>query len=216
MNNSYKHALKQINSIREDLDKFDRGEDVSVGIQGQISAGFTALERTIDEYDSLARREIILVKQEKAFVNLRKLRDDHNELRKLFTATKQREMAKNAANDRSELLGRRHQTSTPEHPFHRDLTREEHALREHSFINETDSKLDEFISYGNTVLNDMYHQNNILKGTQRRLLDAANTLGLSRSVIQYIERRSSQDNWILIIGAGFTLFCMWAIVHYLT
>src|SRR5438552_4049257 len=90
MNNSYKHALKQINSIREDLDKFDRGEDVSVGIQGrnkelffnnlasqgsfsrlavgQISAGFTALERTIDEYDSLSRREIILVKQEKALV----------------------------------------------------------------------------------------------------------------------------------------------------
>ena len=90
MNNSYKHANKQINSIREDLGKFDRGEDVSVGIQGrnkelffqesrqsrlilrlavgQISAGFTALERTIDEYDSLARREIILVKQEKALV----------------------------------------------------------------------------------------------------------------------------------------------------
>jgi len=34
---------------------------------GQISASLIALKRTIDDYDSLAKREMILVKQEKAF-----------------------------------------------------------------------------------------------------------------------------------------------------
>lgn len=68
-------------------------------------------------------------------------------------------------------------------------SREEHALREHSFIENSDSKLDEFIAQGRAVLDDLVDQRTMLKGTQRRLLDAANTLGLSRDVIGWIERR---------------------------
>ena len=67
--------------------------------------------------------------------------------------------------------------------------REDHALREHDFIRNTDSRLDEFLAQGQAVLNDLKDQRNVLKGTQRRLLDAANTLGLSRNVIGWIERR---------------------------
>lgn len=67
--------------------------------------------------------------------------------------------------------------------------REQHALHEHSFIQNTDTRLDEFIAQGRAVLDDLVDQRNVLKGTQRRLLDAANTLGLSRDVIGWIERR---------------------------
>lgn len=70
-------------------------------------------------------------------------------------------------------------------------SREHHALREHSFIQNTDTRLDEFIAQGRAVLDDLVDQRNVLKGTQRRLLDAANTLGLSRDVIGWIERRRS-------------------------
>lgn len=69
--------------------------------------------------------------------------------------------------------------------------REDHALREHDFIRNTDSRLDEFLAHGQAVLSDLKDQRNVLKGTQRRLLDAANTLGLSRNVIGWIERRRS-------------------------
>ncbi|CAG8744960.1 295_t:CDS:2, partial [Racocetra fulgida] len=70
--------------LRQDLEKFENGDDVSVGIQGsiitafleysiyverQISVGLTSLKRTIDDYDSLAKREMILVKQEKALLH---------------------------------------------------------------------------------------------------------------------------------------------------
>jgi Golgi SNAP receptor complex protein 2 len=46
-----------------------------------------------------------------------------------------------------------------------------------------------FIAQGQEVLNNLVDQKNILKGAQKRLLDAANTLGLSREVIGWIERR---------------------------
>ena len=48
------------------------------------------------------------------------------------------------------------------------------------------------------------------------MLDAANTLGLSRNVIHMIERRSSEDKWIFYAGVCITLLAMWAIIHYLT
>jgi len=41
------------------------------------------------------------------------------------------------------------------------------------------------------VLDNLVDQRNMLKGTQKRLLDAANTLGLSRDVVGWIERRRS-------------------------
>ena len=49
--------------------------------------------------------------------------------------------------------------------------------------------MDEFIAHGRAVLDDLKDQRSVLKGTQKRLLDAANTLGLSRDVIGWIERR---------------------------
>jgi len=68
-------------------------------------------------------------------------------------------------------------------------SREHHALDEHSFIQNTETRLDEFLAQGREVLDNLVDQRNMLKGTQRRLLDAANTLGLSRDVIGWIERR---------------------------
>lgn len=85
--------------------------------------------------------------------------------------------------------------------------REDHALKEHSFIQNTEAQLDAFIAQGKEVWGNLTEQRDILKGTQRKLLDAANTMGLSRNVINMIERRSTQDNIILVVGAIFTLVC---------
>lgn len=69
------------------------------------------------------------------------------------------------------------------------MSRENHALHEHSFIQQTESRLDDFLAQGREVLDNLVDQRTMLKGTQRRLLDSANTLGLSRDVIGWIERR---------------------------
>ena len=69
------------------------------------------------------------------------------------------------------------------------MDREAFALHEHSFTQNTHAQLDDFIAQGRAVLDNLVDQRNMLKGTQRRLLDAANTLGLSRDVIGWIERR---------------------------
>lgn len=49
---------------------------------------------------------------------------------------------------------------------------------------------------------------------QRRLLSAANTLGLSRSTITFIERRTKEDYYILVGGGLLTLVAFWMILRY--
>ncbi|PWN89525.1 hypothetical protein FA10DRAFT_268066 [Acaromyces ingoldii] len=89
--------------------------------------------------------------------------------------------------------------------------REGQALREHSFIQQTEAQLDSFIAQGREVWSNLTEQRDILKGTQRRLRDVGVTMGLSRDVIGYIERRSTQDNIIFAVGAIFTLICFYYI-----
>ena len=221
------------------------------------------MHRTIDDYDSMAKREIIKAKQEKAqmYVSIRgtagttflystllnslcsrrvqKFRTDYSELRTQFDRLKVEAIAQvrrvvllyprpsftgfqKEADQRAELISssgipsspsdaRRRFQNTPstsqlhpglrpdsqvsESPF-RGVTpqpgfgsREQHALDEHTFIQNTENRLDEFLAQGREVLDNLVDQRNMLKGTQRRLLDAANTLGLSRDVIGWIERR---------------------------
>lgn len=165
------------------------------------------------------------------FRRVQKFRGDYSELRIQFDQLK----AKKEAETRAELIPngspsdtRRRFVNGPtpsslpaelisESPFRNPnfTTREQHALNEHTFIQNTEARLDEFLAQGSMVLNDLVDQRNMLKGTKRRLIDAANTLGLSRNVIGWVERRSTQDMYIFIAGAIFTFFCFWLIWHYL-
>ncbi|KAA1477511.1 V-snare-domain-containing protein [Dentipellis sp. KUC8613] len=238
MNSLYTLGVRQTNSIQADLERLRNGE-ANASILGQVSASLTGLSRTIDDYDSMARREMIKAKQEKASARLQKFRSDYAELKKEL----ERMTHEHADAQRAELLSganplapgasdtrrRFHppgSTLNPpddlsESPFrtptpsYMGVTREQHALHEHTFIHNTEARLDDFLAQGREVLDNLVDQRNMLKGTQRRLLDAANTLGLSRDVIGWIERRSTQDMYIFLAGAVFTFVCFYLIWKYL-
>ncbi|TFY66096.1 hypothetical protein EVG20_g4992 [Dentipellis fragilis] len=237
MNSLYTLGVRQTNSIQADLERLRNGE-ANASILGQVSASLTGLSRTIDDYDSMARREMIKAKQEKASTRLQKFRNDYAELKKEL----ERMTHEHSDAQRAELLsgansararGLRHPATLPppgstlnppddlsESPFrtptpsYMGATREQHALHEHTFIQNTEARLDDFLAQGREVLDNLVDQRNMLKGTQRRLLDAANTLGLSRDVIGWIERRSTQDMYIFLAGAVFTFVCFYFIWKY--
>jgi len=195
------------------------------------------MSRTIDDYDSMARREIIKAKQEKATSRVQKFKSDYAEFRKEFERIKEQRTAE----QRTELFststgtpltpgaGRRRfatastSDTAPESPFRANdsahaylgASREAHALHEHDFLHSTEARLDEFLAQGREVLDSLVDQRAMLKGTQRRLRDAATTLGLSRDVVGWIERRSTQDMYIFWAGAVFTFFCFYLIWRYL-
>lgn len=260
MNSLYNQALRQFSSIQSDISRIDSEGDVGSSTAfGPVTVSLSSLERTIDEYENLAKKELIQSKQDKALNRVAKFRTDYAELSSQLARLKTKGSLCNGSNVSNgassstlrsptsigtfaqnanrrvsaiaespfSLHARNPVSSAPPDPlaaykmnpsaaamFGTDTSfsaRESHALREHSFIQQTEAQLDVFIAQGREVFGNLVEQRGILKATQRRLRDAANTLGLSRSVIGYIERRSTQDNIIFALGALFTLVCFWYI-----
>ncbi|KAF9237518.1 hypothetical protein BU15DRAFT_48532 [Melanogaster broomeanus] len=239
MNSLYTLGVRQTNSLTADLERLKNGDN-SASLLGQISASLSAMHRTIEDYDSMTKREIIKAKQEKGQMRVQKFRADYADLKSQLERMK----SEAPAAQRNELLqggpstpggsdARRRfaptshlngAASTSQHsespfrtptPLPNSTLREHHALHEHTFIQNTEATLDEFLAQGREVLDNLLDQRTMLKGTQKRLLDAANTLGLSRDVIGWIERRSTQDMYIFLGGAVFTFFCFYLIWRYL-
>lgn len=251
----YNMALRQASSIGSDLTRLEAEPPSSsscVALQGQIAASLSAFARTVDDYESMSRREMNETKRDKAMARVKKFREDDKEMRSNLARIKNRDPSTipssssssetafastsaasrmPAANLESPFsLHARNNTTMPgngvgggpssdplaaykmnastQAMFGDSLSaRENHALREHSFIQNTEAQLDAFIAQGRDVWTNLTEQRDILKGTRRKLLDAANTMGLSRNVITMIERRSTQDNALFALGALFTLVC---------
>lgn len=54
------------------------------------------------------------------------------------------------------------------------------------------------------------------QGTQKKILDIANMLGLSNTVMRLIEKRAFQDKYFMIGGMLLTCVVMFLAVQYLT
>lgn len=84
---------------------------------GSLSASLTAFQRTIDEYNSLAKQELNPAKQEKALERIRNFRAELADYRREFESLKAARDEAMHHQDRGELLGRRPYAATPENPY---------------------------------------------------------------------------------------------------
>ncbi|EEB88129.1 hypothetical protein MPER_14211, partial [Moniliophthora perniciosa FA553] len=89
MNSLYTSGVRQTSSIQADLERLRNG-DVSASL--------------MDDYDSMAKREMIKAKQEKAHMRVQKFRTDYTELRSQFERLKADVTAQREAEQRAELI----------------------------------------------------------------------------------------------------------------
>ncbi|UNI15915.1 protein transport protein bos1 [Purpureocillium takamizusanense] len=242
MNVQYNSALRQSKAIRSELSSLNDKSAPTPAEIGNVSASLASFTKTLDEYNHLARQEIVVKKQEEAFERVKRFRDDLSDFRAQIDGLKKAREDAQHQNNRTELLGRRPYNATPENPYANATTtttnsafqprsnaygsghlttgsademREAHALREQNFFANTHSALDDYIARGQAVLGDLGDQREMLKNTQKRLYSVANTLGVSGDTIRMVERRAREDKWIFFAGAIiFFLFC-WLVLHYL-
>ena len=55
----------------------------------------------------------------------------------------------------------------------------------------------------------------MIKGVQRKIIDVANTMKLSNTVIRLIERRSEGDKWVLFGGMIVTCIVILLVVRWI-
>ncbi|KAJ1674827.1 Golgi SNAP receptor complex member 2, partial [Spiromyces aspiralis] len=89
------------------------------------------------------------------------------------------------------------------------------AQDESAFWTRSEAAVDGFISQGVSALENLREQRQMLKNARRNMFNVQGALGLSRTVIRNINRRTTQDKFILFGGMILTCFLIYLIIHYL-
>mmetsp|Transcript_43290 Transcript_43290/g.100335 ORF Transcript_43290/g.100335 Transcript_43290/m.100335 type:complete len:222 (-) Transcript_43290:128-793(-) len=87
--------------------------------------------------------------------------------------------------------------------------------RERGSLGQASAALDDIVGQGQQILGSLVGQNKILKGARRKLLDAANAMGVSASLVSVIDRRQTGDKWLVYGGMVLTLFILFSLWYLL-
>ncbi|CAG0920177.1 unnamed protein product [Notodromas monacha] len=197
-----KESLEIENEIQANIESIRKNcERLDVLVQKEIPARRSTSKMRVDQliYDSKHLEASSIVCGVKIIETLTAA------LRNVRTRRENRERE---LRDREELLGTRFRTND-----HGDTSiMIDHALQHHTSLQNAHRGMDDLIGSGTSILESLRDQRSSLKGVQRKLLDLANTLGLSNSVIRMIERRAYEDKYILFGGMFATsviIFLIW-------
>lgn len=103
------------------------------------------------------------------------------------------------ATEREQLLTRRFQTNA-------ETTIElDYSLQHNTQMNNAHRGVDDMISTGSNILGSLRNQRELLKGARNRMVSIGSTLGLSDHTIRLIERRLTEDRYVMFAGMFVTL-----------
>jgi len=77
-----------------------------------------------------------------------------------------------------------------------------------------DRGVDDMLAQGEAVLGALRGQGDTLKAARRKVLELANTLGMSNTVMRLVERRGTQDWYLLVGGCVVVLVVMYLLLRY--
>ena len=113
------------------------------------------------------------------------------------------------ATEREQLLTRRFQTNA-------DTTIDlDYSLQHNTQMQNAHRGVDEMLSTGGSVLDSLRNQRELLKGARNRMISIGNTLGLSDHTIRLIERRLTEDRYVMFGGMFLTLVIIGLIIYFL-
>lgn len=113
--------------------------------------------------------------------------------------------------DREALLTRRFERNNADTSIAIDA-----ALSHNTKLTDANREMDNLLGHGSGILANLKEQRLTLKNAHKKILDIANTLGLSNTVMRFIERRTTQDKYILYTGMVVTCVIMFLAWKYLT
>ncbi|XP_060526046.1 probable Golgi SNAP receptor complex member 2 [Cylas formicarius] len=129
----------------------------------------------------------------------------------LAAVKKKRERRKLAETEREQLLNRRFGPEQDLIAINMD-----HSIQHQTSLQSSNRGVDEMLFTGTNTLESLRSQRMTLKGAQRRIMDMANTLGLSNHTMRLIEKRVSEDKVVFVLGVVITLTVIVLIIIYFT
>ncbi|XP_040981309.1 Golgi SNAP receptor complex member 2 isoform X1 [Aquila chrysaetos chrysaetos] len=204
--------LKQVHEVQSYMGRLETSDKESVHlVENEIQA------RIDNIFSNLERLEILSSKEPPNKRQNAKLRVDQlkYDVQHLQTALRnfqhRRYIREQQERQREELLARTFTTNDSDTTIPIDET-----LQFNESLQNAHRGMDDLIGSGTNILQGLRDQRVTLKGTHKKILDVANMLGLSNTVMRLIEKRAFQDKYFMIGGMILTCVIMFVVVQYLT
>ncbi|KAJ2661808.1 protein transport protein bos1 [Coemansia sp. RSA 1200] len=221
MTSEYNAAQRLLHKVKQNVSDFDLAADspgdINGGLvaQGAIELDLETLDKRIAEYRVLGRQEGNERKRKTMLDRAGAMSEERDQLARRFGKLKQHKTTRlEHAQNRAELLQRNPAIAEPAADTAIDMDMHHHQDAGDAFWDRSELALDGFIAQGLASLDSLRDQRGFLHNAHTRIINADNTLGLSRSVITYINRRTTQDKIILAVGMLATCFGIYFIIHY--
>ncbi|KAK6167772.1 hypothetical protein SNE40_021724 [Patella caerulea] len=210
MDSLYHQTNKLIQEIHTDLGRLERatGSDIHL-LENEIQAHLDHIFSNCERLDILVNKEPP-TRRSNAKVRVDQLKYDCQHLQSaLRNIQHKRYLREEEDAQREALLTRTFTTNDADTSILIDA-----SLQHHTSLQNANKGMDDLIGSGSGVLQNLREQRVSLKGVHKKMLDIANTLGLSNTVMRMIERRTSQDRIILFAGMIITCVIMYLVWKY--
>ncbi|XP_047523440.1 probable Golgi SNAP receptor complex member 2 [Pieris napi] len=201
------HQTSQL--IQEAFDLFHKLDSIpdSDKVENDIQFKINAINGNCEKLDILVFKTPIN-QRPMAKMRVDQLKYDNKHLQaSLINAQNKRRRREQEKSEREQLLSRRFGND------HMAIT-VDYMAQENTSLQNSHRNVDEMLHTGSNILETLRYNRDTLKGAHRRLIDLANTLGLSNATISLIEKRVSQDKYVLFGGMFVTLSVIALVIIY--
>uniref|UniRef100_H3A1C0 Golgi SNAP receptor complex member 2 n=2 Tax=Latimeria chalumnae TaxID=7897 RepID=H3A1C0_LATCH len=202
----------QLHEVQSNMVRLETADKQSVHlVENEIQARIDLIFSNLERLEILAGKEPPSRRQN-AKLRVDQLKYDIQHLQSgLRNFQHRRYTREQQEREREELLTRTFTTNDSDTSIPIDET-----LQFNTSLHNTHRGIDDLLGSGSNILQGLRDQRMTLKGTQKKILDVANMLGMSNTVMRLIEKRAFQDKFIMIGGMVVTCIVMILVVKYLT
>ncbi|KAJ1136596.1 hypothetical protein NDU88_003011 [Pleurodeles waltl] len=208
----YHQTNKQVHDVQSHMSRLETSDKQSIHlVENEIQARIDQIFSNLERLEILSSKEPPN-KRQHAKLRVDQLKYDVQHLQTGLRNFQHRRYAhEQQEREREELMTRTYTTNDSATTIPIDET-----LQFNSSLHNAHRGMDELLGSGTSILEGLRDQRKTLKGAQKKILDVANMLGLSNTVMRLIEKRAFQDKAIMIGGMVVTCVIMFLVVKYLT
>ncbi|XP_048870745.1 Golgi SNAP receptor complex member 2 [Brienomyrus brachyistius] len=212
METLYHETNKQIQDVQSRMGRLETTDREYIALlEEELQAKINQIFRHLERLEILASKEPPNRRQN-AKLRVDQLKYDIQHLQSGLRNFQHRRYVREVQErERDELMARTFTTNDADTSISIDET-----LQFNTNLNDAHKGMDDLLSSGSSILDGLRDQRSTLKGTHKKMLDVANMLGLSNTVMRLIEKRAFQDKFIMIGGMLVTCIVMVLVIKYLS
>ncbi|KAJ2162873.1 protein transport protein bos1 [Coemansia sp. RSA 552] len=217
MTSEYNAAQRVLHLLKQNVSDFELSlstADTAV-TEAAIAQSLQTLSKRIGEYRILGRQEANERKRKTMLDRAAVMAEDHEQLKRRFEKHQQHRSERTTGVEERNELFQRQPGAGGARVQQTDTAIVMDPQEEQDFWMRSEQALDGYLAQGVASLTNLREQKGMLQDAHARIMNADNTLGLSRSVITLINRRTTQDKLILAGGMAFTCACIYFLLSFI-